>query len=137
MFRRRDRGQAPETGAPLQEAAPIPLHNDTEPGPSPGSSAALRRQNGKWKVVVSLLAIGFFFFMALEWREVVVWVEGRWELTPERTAERERQLKKPNQFEANFTAWKCATSLKPTIFAPAINYDLHNQHNTGRCMAKS
>lgn len=37
--------------------------------------------------------------MALEWRDVVVWVEGAWELKPERMAERERQIKKPNQAE--------------------------------------
>lgn len=99
MLRRRDRGQAPSSGEPPKEAAPIPLHHDTEPGPSPGSSEALRRQNGKWKVVVSLLAIGFFLYMALEWRDVVVWVEGRWVLNPKRQRDMDEQIKSIGEAE--------------------------------------
>ncbi len=99
MFRRREREKKRAFDEEAAAKTPPTREDDAQPGPSPGSSGTLRRQNSGWKVVLLLLAVGFFLFMALEWREVEVWVEGRWELTPERAAERERQLKKPNQAE--------------------------------------
>ena len=93
MFRRREREKKRAFDEEAAAKTPPTREDDAQPGPSPGSSGTLRRQNSGWKVVLLLLAVGFFLFMALEWHEVVVWVEGRWELNPKRQRDMDEQIK--------------------------------------------
>lgn len=82
------------------EQAPDVENDHTNPGQSPDhANTPTESPAPVWKRPALLLIVAFSVWMALGWRDVVVWVDGKWQLTPERKAERDRQAKKSNRAE--------------------------------------
>jgi hypothetical protein len=76
-----------------------PAQKDAIPPPAAEQSGELVRSN-RWIRSLLLWSVASLLLMAaLQWADVVEWVDGEWRLKPQRETERDRQIRKIDEAE--------------------------------------